>query len=238
MCGPCTDQYISIQPDVTVQIQGDIDIQRALATIKKWPRSSDTALKTRQQALAMIEHEMLVTPVYRYRFLPLQFTQGEMLHLGHATVRVPTFAAVSSQLTGVAVAACTLGPDFEARVSVLCSKRKLSLALALDQIGNELLFYTARRVLLLIRNEARRSGLSAGDPLSPGGNSIAFDQQAAIIDMMDGEGLGITVTGQGMLLPVKSRTMLVGIGTNLSAQPIRRRCDNCSSRELCCYRTR
>jgi hypothetical protein len=112
------------------------------------------------------------------------------------------------------------------------------MALALDALGNELLIYTARFAALKMRSEARRLGYSTGDMLTPGGRGLALDQQARVIGLAGGEQIGITVTQQGMLSPVKSRSMLVGVGLGLAAKPMRRRCETCSSRERCSYRMR
>ena len=216
----------------------DIDISRALAAAAKRPRVAGASPKARREALALIENEALVAPACSYRQLPVREASGALLDFGESMLKVPGFAAVSAKLTGVTAVACTLGPALEGRVSTLCAGRRLSLALALDEVGNELLMYTARLVALRIRGEARREGLSAGETLTPGGRGLTLDQQQAVIAMAGGDRLGITVSEQGMLFPVKSRSMVVPIGEGLAAHPLRRRCERCSSREKCRYRAR
>jgi len=215
---------------------GNIDIARALAAAARKPRAAGAKPKARSEAVAMVEEETLAAPAFTYRTLPVREVRGELLDFGDLALRAPGLAAFSSQLTGVTAVACTLGPALEARISALCAGRKLSLALALDEVGNDLLFYTARHATLLIRGETRRRGLSAGITLSPGCRDLPLDQQATVIAMAGGERLGITVTEKGMLFPVKSRTLVVGIGSGLTAPPLRRRCDTCSSRDKCSYR--
>jgi hypothetical protein len=215
---------------------GYIDIARALAAAAKKPRAAGAKPKARGEAVAMIEKEMLAAPAFTYRTLPVREVHGELLDFGDALLRAPGLEPFSSQLTAVTAVVCTLGPALEARISALCAGRKLSLALALDEVGNELLFYTVRHVTLLIRGETRRRGLSAGATFSPGCRDLPLDQQAGVIAMAGGERLGITVTEKGMLFPVKSRSLVVGIGMGLSAPPLHRRCDTCSSRDTCRYR--
>lgn len=215
---------------------GGIDIVPALAASARKRISAGTAPKVRQEAIAMVGEEGLAVPIYSYRLTPVRGANGEALDFGHASICAPGLAEVSSRLTAVTAVVCTLGPAIEERVSQLCAGRKLSLAFALDQLGNELLMYTARRVMLLVRGAARQQGLSIGDALSPGGRGLQLDQQGTVVTLADGARLGVRVTDQGMLHPVKSRSMVIGVGSGLTAKPLRRRCEGCSSRETCGYR--
>ena len=221
-------------------VVADIDLSRAFAAAMKRPRATGAALKARRESLSLIASESLLSPKCSYRNIASSMTRGtpaELL-LGDAALHTPGFEAVSGKLTGVAAVACTLGPALEQRVSALCAERKFSLALALDELGNELLIYTVRMAAWKVRGEARRLGLSTGDTLTPGGRGLSLDQQARVVGMAGGDQIGITVTQEGMLLPVKSRSILVSVGKGLTAKPWRRRCDTCSSREQCKYRTR
>ena len=221
-------------------VVADLDLSRALAAAMKRPRATDAALKARQESLSLIAAESLIAPKCSYRTIAVRKTcePSAELVLGDATLQTTGFAAISSQLTGVSAVACTLGPALEQRISALCAERRLSLALALDDLGNELLIYAVRLAVLKIRGEARRLGCSTGNTLTPGGRGLSLDQQAKVIDLAGGGQIGVTVTHQGMLFPVKSRSMLVSVGQGLAAQPLRRRCDTCSSRERCRYRGR
>lgn len=216
---------------------GGIDIALALAASARRPSPAGTAPRVRQEAIAMVKEEGLAAPVYSYRIATVRNACGEMLDFGPVSICAPGLADVSSRLTAVTAIVCTLGPAIEERVSQLCAGRRLSLALALDRLGNELLMYTARQVMLMVRAEARKQGLSIGDAISPGGRGLLLDQQGTVVALTDGAQLGVRVTDQGMLYPVKSRSMVIGVGPGLTAKPLRRRCEGCSSRETCSYRT-
>lgn len=217
-------------------VTGEIDIPAAVAAVSRRPLSAGTAQKTRSAALEMIVQESLVTPVFCYRIVPVRAVCDDVLDLGDSSIRVPGLVDVSTRLTAVAAVVSTLGAAFAARVSYLCTDRKLSLAFVLDELGNELLMCTVRQALLQIRREVRRQRLSSGSSLSPGCSGFALNQQAAVVALAGGERLGISVTSQGMLHPVKSRSMIIPIGTGLSAQPLHKRCETCSSRKKCRYR--
>jgi hypothetical protein len=184
----------------------------------------------------MVGQESLASPAFTYRIEPVRAVCDGVLDLGSSSIRVPGLVDVSTRLTAVAAVVSTLGAAFEARVSDLCTERRLSLAFVLDELGNELLMYTVRQALQQIRREVRRQRLSSGSSLSPGCSGFALDQQAAVVALADGGRLGASVTSQGMLHPVKSRTMIIPIGTGLSAEPLHKRCETCSSRKKCRYR--
>ena len=117
-------------------VVGGIDISAALAQAAKRPHAGGGEPRARREALAMLEAETLVAPAYSYRTVPVRQVHGEELDLGDFVLRAQGLQAVSSKLTGVAAIVCTLGPSLEERVSSLCASRKLSLALALDDLGN------------------------------------------------------------------------------------------------------
>jgi hypothetical protein len=184
----------------------------------------------------MIGDESLAQSAFVFRIVPVQNSRAADFGFGKSRLQVPALADVASKVTAVASVVCTLGTSLEARVSALCVERRVSLALALDEVGNELLLNSVRQALLLIRREARRQSLSSGNSLSPGCSGFALDQQAGVVALAGGDRLSISVTSHGMLNPVKSRSLIVPIGAGLTAQPLHRRCDDCSSRKQCRYR--
>jgi hypothetical protein len=214
----------------------DIDLHLALAAVAKRPAPAGSAPKLRREAISLVAAEGLATPAFAYRTTALQNVSGVLFDFGDQQLHAPGLTAVAAGLNAVASVVCTLGPVLEERVSELCNKRRLSLAFALDAVGNELLFYTARRASLAVRGDARAHGWTSGDPLVPGGNGLPLDQQGAVVALAGGAQLGVGVTAQGMLYPVKSRSMVIGVGTGLTAKPLLRRCESCSSRGTCVYR--
>ncbi|HIJ86633.1 MAG TPA: hypothetical protein HPP97_02995 [Desulfuromonadales bacterium] len=214
---------------------GTIDIPAALAVLEKRPSRAGTAPKLRHAAVTMIRAGALAQPAFSFRIVPVHTSSAADFAFGESRLRVPALADVAANVSAVASVVCTLGRSLEARVSALCVERKLSLALALDEVGNELLLNSVRQALLQIRREARRQCLSSGNSFSPGCSGFSLDQQTGVVVLAGGDRLGISVTSHGMLTPVKSRSLIVPIGAGLSAQPLHRRCDDCSSRKQCRY---
>ena len=133
---------------------------------------------------------------------------------------------------------CTLGPALERRVSELFAQRRASLAMALDELGNELLFDISRRAQDRMQAEASRRGLSherrvarrrpragagcAGRRAAPGRAPTASASAWAKASLMH---------------PLKSTSMVLGVGVDLPASAWSR-CDTCNSRDKCGVRSR
>ena len=215
----------------------NIDLPAALATIARQVNASGKRTRIRQQALDLIEDENLAAPAFCYRELPARKLESDWLKVGDVKLKVPGMKDEAAKLTSLVTLVCTLGPAFEARVSTLFAERKVSLALALDELGSRLLFYTSRLATLHTRRESRRRGLAVGNALHPGDEGLAIDQQTTILSQAAGDKIGVTLTGNGMLSPVKSMSMIIGLGTGLALEPMRRRCETCVSRKQCTQQT-
>src|SRR5664279_4247508 len=83
--------------------------------------------------------------IYCYRIVPLDEPRSSVLRAGGETLDALRLVPESGQLTALGVGICTLGPALEQRATALFAERRMSLALALDKLGNELLFALSRR---------------------------------------------------------------------------------------------
>lgn len=221
-----------------MRIPATITIERALASAARCTHRGGASLKNRRNALAMIETESLASPNFSYKIYGIQAIADDCLDFGGAhTLKSSLLANASPALARVAVAVSTLGPALEHAVSHLTSQKKYSLAFALDEVGNDLLFYTNRYATLVIRAEISQLGEHTRYFLSPGGPEIGLQQQKSVLHLAGGDPLGITVSEGCVLWPMKSRTMVIGIGEAGSEHPFGRRCATCSSRDKCRYRT-
>ncbi len=138
----------------------------------------------------------------------------------------------SGKLSGIACAVCTLGPKLEQRVSELFARRRVSLALALDQLGNELLFDLCRRVQDRMLADVARRRLTMAGELHAGDPGLALDAQAAVLRLAHAHTIGVSLTCGQFMRPLKSVSMVLGVGVDLP--PARwSRCDNCPSRPKC-----
>jgi hypothetical protein len=172
----------------------------------------------RREAVDLVKHESLLNPAYCYRIVPLDEPPSHVLRAGGETLEAARLVPESGQLTAVAVGICTLGPGLEQRTTTLFGERRVSLALALDKLGNELLFALSRRVEDLIVAAARKQHLTAA--------------QAVMQRLTGADQIGVSVKQGQVLHPLKSMSMMLGIGVDLP--PVRwSRCDDCPSASKC-----
>ena len=190
----------------------------------------------REAALAEIERDALAAPAFSYRILPVRSARGDAIDLGEAILDAPQLAAQPGELIAVAAVACTLGPGFQQRISELFAARRPSLALALDSVGNELLFRVADRALAAVRRDARRDGLGVGPEASPGDPGVPLDLQATVLTLAGAAPGGIAIVHGGMLSPVHSLATLVALGHNLPRHSASARCGRCPSANRCAIR--
>ncbi len=214
-----------------------LDLTRTLRRLPVPARASSREARTREEALAAIERDALAAPAFCFRILPVRSVRGDAIDLGEAILDVPLLAAQPGELIAVAAVACTLGPGFQQRISQLFAARRPSLALALDAVGNELLFRVADRGLAAVRREARREGLGVGPEASPGDPGVPLNQQATVCALADAAHNGITASHDGMLWPVHSLATLVALGRNLPRHSASARCNRCPSANRCAIRT-
>jgi hypothetical protein len=109
--------------------------------------------------------------------------------------------------------------------------------MALDELGNELLFDISRRAQDRMQAEVSRRGLTMSGELRAGDPGLALDAQGAVLRLACAESIGIKL-GDGLLMhPLKSTSMVLGVGVDLPVSAWSR-CDSCRSRARCGVRLR
>jgi hypothetical protein len=186
----------------------------------------------RREAIELIEHEALLDPAYSYRIVPLDESPRDLLRVGGEVLDAIRLVPESGVLTAIAAAVCTLGPALERRTTALFAQRRTSLALALDGVGNELLFALSRRLQDRIVAQTRRHRLTVAGELRAGDPGLPLAAQGAVLRLADAGSVGISVTRSPLLQPLKSMSMILGIGIDLPPAHWSR-CDTCPSLAKC-----
>ena len=212
-----------------------LDILRRAQTVPLNGRPSPARTRLRAQALAMAREESLIDASYSYRIVDLQAPAAPVLRAGGESLEAPWLLPASGQLTALACGVCTLGLALERRVSELFAQRRASLAMALDELGNELLFEISRHAQDRIQAEVGRRGLSMSGELRAGDPGLALEAQGAVLRLACADSIGISLSEGFVMNPLKSTSMGVGIALPASAWT---RCDTCKSRATCGVRSR
>jgi len=192
--------------------------------------------RLRREALALAATERLVDAAYSYRIVPLEVSArgpaDGVLCADGETLAAPRLLPESGELTAIACGVCTIGAALETRVQSLFAERRASLAVALDSLGNELLFAVSRRAQDRMLADANKRGLSMAGELRAGDPGLAIESQSAVLRLAQAKSIGVTLSRGQMMQPVKSTSMVLGVGLELPAAKWSR-CDACASRARC-----
>ena len=120
-----------------------------------------------REATDLIEREKLIAPAFSFRIAELDAPAADVLHVDGETLYAPRLLPETGELTGLACGVVTLGPALERRVTSLFAEKCYSLALALDDIGNQLLLAATRHA------QDRMLGSGAGAEIDHGGRTAA-----------------------------------------------------------------
>ena len=195
-------------------------------------RLSPARRRLRERAAALIRSENLAEGSFCYRIVPVGEAPDGRFRLGGEAIDAPRLLPECGQLTALACAACTLGPHLESTVSRLFRERQAALAVALDELGNELLGVLNRKVQDRMLADTRRRQLEMAGELRAGDPGLALSAQGPVLRLAEADRIGLTLSPGGLLHPLKSLTMVLGVGRDLP-EVLWSRCDDCGSRERC-----
>ena len=215
-----------------MRVARSLDVLREVAATPRFGKPSALRDRLRREAVQLAQTEDLLDAAYSYRIVPLEAPAAPQLRADGETLDAPRLLPESGQLTALACAVCTLGTRLEQRVTSLFAERRASLALALDELGNELLFAASRRVQDRILADANRRDLSMSGELRAGDPGLALDAQAAVLRLANANLIGVRVSDEQLMHPLKSVSMVMGIGIDLPPASWSR-CDDCPRREKC-----
>ena len=155
---------------------------------------------------------------------------GEILHLGrHGNLLAPAHTAF--------VAVVTIGAALENRARELRASGQTLGSFMLDEVGVLAVGKTILFARSLAEKGAAERGWGVGAELAPGqlaGWDIA--EQKLVTKLLHVESIGVTVTDSGMLVPQKSASLLVGIGSDYQSAVVQTPCAYCDLSETCRFR--
>jgi len=210
----------------------NVHLLRSVAATPLQGRPSALRERMRREALALAQSEHLGAVAWSYRIVPLEPPVGETLRLEGETLHAPWLLPASGQLTALACGVCTVGQALEDRVRSLFAEKRASLALALDELGTELLFAATRLAQDRMLADARRQGLSLSGELHPGDPGLGLDAHGAVLRLAQAETIGVSLRHGHTLYPLKSSSVVMGAGIDLPPATWSR-CDRCPSRAKC-----
>ena len=183
---------------------------------------------------ALAEGAPLIEPQVLFKQFKVESLQHERLRLDGGRFLNGSLIAQHLVLAErVIVMVCTIGAALEAHTSKMASQ-DLIRSLALYGVGSAAVEALANAACRRFEDEARADGMEVSIPLSPGmiGWTVG-EGQPQIFGLIDAEQIGVTLTTTDMMVPHKSLSMVIGVGSQISQGG--RTCDYCTMRETCRY---
>jgi hypothetical protein len=196
-------------------------------------------LRARRPALVGVAERALeagrphLRPKVAYRRLVASGLRHERLQLDGGTLAGPLIAQHLGAAEHVVVMICTVGDAIDAEIARHMDSDP-PFAMALDGVGSAAAEALAAQACAGFEEEAAGRGWRASLPLSPGMIGWPVKEgQAQIFALVDGAEAGVHLTEGGMMVPRKSLSLVLGLGSRLEAAGSA--CQFCTLHETCRY---
>lgn len=177
----------------------------------------------------------LIKPSALVNVVPVEAFQHEGLNLiGGGSLSGPAVARFLAPSQEIALSICTIGAQLEMIINETI-KSEPGLGLSLEGLANGAMENLGTQVCRYFEREANQRGWQCSFPVSPGmcGWSLA-EAQKQVFALMDSTLVGVNLTDNAVMLPLKSASMVLGLGPNISM--LGSPCDFCNLQETCRYR--
>ncbi len=220
-----TDWSLNLDIDLILRGQG-VDPAQARQRFTPLLQVAEEALQLGRSLIfpAALIHNL---PVEAYHHERLVLVNGKSLS-GQAIAR---FLAPAQE---VAAVVCTIGDQMELLISE-AMKSEPVLGMALDGLANGAVENLGTEVCRYYEREAVQRGWQCSLPISPGMDGWPLvDAQKQLFSLVDTSLIGVELTDSAVMLPLKSASMILGLGAEITVQggP----CDFCNLKETCRYR--
>ena len=132
--------------------------------------------------------------------------------------------------------------------SKLKSEMETLIGEPLASVNDEALLETAvgsastdtltQEVCRLTRHGASLRGYQTSSPLSPGRPSFPLSEQWQLFKLVPAEEIGVRLNSTGFMVPRKSTSMVIGIGSQMTTWTEAEACARCNLSKTCRYRIR
>lgn len=195
------------------------------------PRLLQVAEQALEEGLSLVEPQVI-----QERF-SVESVRHDRLRLGNGASLVGQgIAQHLAPATEIVVVVCTIGPVLDERSSAVMGQDVVR-GLALYGVGSAAVEALGNAVCRRVDTEAAERDVRTTIPLSPGMIGWSVEEgQPQIFQLVDGDRIGVALNPGGVMTPLKSLSMVIGLGRNVADQG--RTCDYCAMKETCRHRDR
>lgn len=127
----------------------------------------------------------------------------------------------------VAAFIATAGPGVEELASNLMSERDELAAMVVNAVGAERAEAAEEAVIDELRRQFRPTGFAPTLPYSPGYCGISLIEQTNLFSLFDPANVGVTLTADCLMRPLKSVSGLIGLGPAEEIEEFGSPCERC-----------
>jgi len=233
--GDKAGKYMPIIRDINLSL----DVNQVLRRegIKKYSRLRPKMETLIRELLVSMENDHLLETAVAYENYSITAVKHSELWLkGKAALRGPLLPSVLAEAKELAVMVCTIGPKLEERVADCFGKNEPLRGLLLDGIGSAAVDALSQEACRFVMHEASLHGYQAGSPLNPGMPGFPITEQRQMMKLVPSEGIGVSLTSSGVIVPCKSTSMVIGLGPQMTTWTQAEVCARCNLEKTCPYR--
>ena len=216
------------------------DLKISVDDVLRAQGSDPAVIRARRSKLAQLTEQTIAEssrylhPIAQYQVYEIENVLHNKLILSGGGFLSGSFVVENlASAKQVAVIGCTVGDLLEITVAE-ATKTNLLIGLALNGLGGAAVEALGNAVCSHFEQLAHQNNVQATTPLSPGmeGWPVIKGQQQ-IFGLLDLSQIGIKLNPSGMMQPLKSLTMVIGMGSEVTktGSP----CDFCQVRDRCRY---
>ncbi len=179
----------------------------------------------------------LVSPAAVWEAFPIaQFRHEQIILANGAKLGNGPLAGVVAGATHLVIAVCTIGDPIHDRISAELRSGSRLRGMFLDDLGSWAVDQVRQQLCRRVEADANADRLRASASLSPGESEWSVRDQSVIFSVLDTRPIGVSLTESLVMSPLKSLSLVVGIGPGPLGVEGASNCDFCTIRERCQHR--
>ncbi len=186
---------------------------------------------------ALAEIKQAIEPAACWDRFPIQkILHDHLLLVNGKRIGGGPVVAVIGGAEELIVAICTIGLATDRLIEATQKQKDLFKSMLLHDLAAWAVDMVRQQLCLWFETEAQEQKLRVSSPLSPGESAWSVKEQKVIFSLLDAQQIGVSLSPSMVMTPLKSLSMVMGIGSQPMGVEGASNCDFCSIKERCAYR--
>jgi hypothetical protein len=190
-----------------------------------------------RELLVSVSKARLLEPAIAYEIYTIaEISQRQLSPEDDPEVHNSLLSSVLDQAKELAVVVCTIGPRLEGQASDYFNHGEPLRGTLLDGIGSAAVDSLSEEFCGFVANEASSRGYEVSSPINPGMPGLPITAQRQLLKLVPAREIGVNLTSSGIMVPRKSVSMVMGIGSKMTKWTRAEVCARCHLNKACSYR--